>query len=174
MRFKLYREVDESKIPDIINRNLFKVKCEECGEEAILDYSLVLYAENYLIYYKVNEDKIEIKEDKKIKRICTNFNDFKEKLLIFNDGLNDIVVEFVKELLFRSLDEETKKQVREIRLDNAQGDKLVFYLIGAKKYLAVDKEGYEKVLNKLDQTKDTELIEVNKDTYFKYYGMMKK
>ena len=73
LRVKLYREVDETKIPDIISRDLFKVKCE-CGEEVTLNYSLVLYAENYLIYFKANDDKVEIKEHKGIKRICTEFN----------------------------------------------------------------------------------------------------
>ncbi len=173
-RIKLFKEVNQDKIPEIIDRSLFKAKCSECGEEVTLDYSLVLYGEDYLIYYKVNDEKVDIKEERKIKRICTSFKDFKEKILIFRDNLNDVLIEFIKETLLRSIKEDFKDEITDIRYNSLDKNKIVFYAFGTNKYLFVNKEDYDKYLSNFKNIEISDLIEVNKDTYFKYYEMMKK
>ena len=40
--------------------------------------------------------------------------------------------------------------------------------------VAVKRDGYEEMLKKVKPEIDKEFIDVNKDTYFKYYKAMKK
>ena len=137
-RIKLFKEVDQNKIPNIIDRSLFKAKCSECGEEVVLNYSFVLYDEDYLIYYKVNDENVEIKEERKIKRICTSYKDLKEKILIFQNELNDIVIEFIKETLLSSIKEKFKDDITDLRFNSIENNKIVFYAFGADKYIFVN------------------------------------
>ena len=174
LRVKLYQTVDNTKIPDILNRDLFKIKCKACNEEVWLNYSIVLNADNYSIYYKVNDDKIDIPDKKSIMRLCTNYEDFKEKILILEDNLNDILIEFIKKIIVNDLSEDDLDSFNDIRYDGKNEEALIFYLIGLDKFIGFRISVYDDILKRSKFRGVDDLVEITKDTYLNYYKVMPK
>lgn len=91
-----------------LDESLFKWKCESCGHEARLTYPM-LYNDmknRFMIYLIPGiehfqlADKMLEEEFKTLKhinkRIVPDFNTFKEKIFIFESGLDDMAVELTK------------------------------------------------------------------------------
>ena len=91
-----------------MNENLFKWKCQSCGYSARLTYP-VLYNDmknRFMVYLipKIDHFQLadkaleeEFKTLKPIKkRIVPDFNTFKEKIFIFESGLDDMALELTK------------------------------------------------------------------------------
>lgn len=110
---------------DVLNDKLFTYTCMHCGYQARLTYP-VLYNDvkrRFMIYFIPNcektllTDRILEREKVKIrpvkKRLVTSYNDFKEKIIIFEAGLNDMAVELTKLALEVCVMREEKKSVRE-------------------------------------------------------------
>lgn len=93
---------------EALEEKLFKWRCESCGHEARLTYP-VLYNDmknRFMVYlipkverFQLADRKLEeeYKNLKNIrKRIVPDFNTFKEKVFIFESGLDDMSVEITK------------------------------------------------------------------------------
>lgn len=91
-----------------LDESLFKWKCESCGHEARLTYP-ILYNDmkkRFMVYlipriehFQLADKSLEeeFKTLKHIsKRIVPDFNSFKEKIFIFESGLDDMAVELTK------------------------------------------------------------------------------
>lgn len=112
--FERYDRIDVSKTPQftksIIDWELFKFTCNHCGHQVIVDYpTLYVDEENkaiiqYLPSNCSNQNSVlSIKElsaefdiPKYKCRVVTNLEDFVEKVQIFNEGMDDTAIEFMK------------------------------------------------------------------------------
>jgi len=109
---KLYLTVNATNSPrfrdDTLDEKLFKWLCVSCGHEARLTYPF-LYNDmklRFMIYMIPNVDNFQLVDDelekkysaiKNIrKRLAPDFNVLKEKIFIFESGLDDMAVELTK------------------------------------------------------------------------------
>jgi hypothetical protein len=164
-RVKIKNIYSNEDITNILNRDIFKIECTKCNKTTILDYPFTYVDDEHIIYYNM-EDTIE---DNKIKRTCKTFDDIKEKILIFNDNLNDIIIEYIK--LF--IESELKKEnvFSEVRYDSFINNELRFYVINKKEYANIDYSFYENLITKgkLKEVKDAAVIDAN--TCLKYFHL---
>ncbi|MBQ6626692.1 MAG: CpXC domain-containing protein [Ruminococcus sp.] len=108
----LYISINATNDPqfreELLSENLLKWKCENCGFEGRFTYPL-LYNDmkrRFMIYLIPQIDRFQL-EDRSLeddyrnlkgitKRITPDFNSFKEKVFIFESGLDDMAVELTK------------------------------------------------------------------------------
>ena len=108
----LYISINATNDPqfreELLSENLLKWKCENCGYEGRFTYPL-LYNDmkrRFMIYlipqiYRFQLEDRELEDDYRnlkgiTKRITPDFNSFKEKVFIFESGLDDMAVELTK------------------------------------------------------------------------------
>lgn len=109
---KLYMSINATNEPtlraDVLDERLFKFRCQACGYEARLTYP-VLYNDmrnRFMVYLIPEVDRFQL-EDVELeqkyerlqgvrKRLASDFNSFKEKVFIFESGLDDMAVEITK------------------------------------------------------------------------------
>lgn len=109
---KLYMSINATNEPilreDVLDEKLFKFRCTACGYEARLTYPL-LYNDmknRFMVYlipdvdrFQLEDVELEQKYERLIgvrKRIAPDFCSFKEKIFIFESGLDDMAVEITK------------------------------------------------------------------------------
>ncbi len=170
-RIKIRQEYSEEDMSILLDKTAFKHTCLSCEETWYLDYSISVTGKDFLVIYKKEDDFLENKEEKIRMRLCHSFEDFKEKLLLFHDGLDDIVIEFIKDFLYRQLEDSLKEEVREIRYDGCNETNLIFYLLGAKKSIGCTKEFYERLNEKRKQKKIKGCVEINASNYHQYFRL---
>ncbi len=103
-------------IPDIISGKLFTVKCEKCGYKTCVDYPILFndMDHNVMIYYTTRDNARETEKAvelmKKLKcgrvRIVLDQNALREKIAIFNAGLDDRVTEILKLIVIMSVEDQ--------------------------------------------------------------------
>ena len=171
-RVKMISEPTKEMIPSIIDRTFFSHTCKYCDEVITLDYPLKITTENYIVYYTptVNET-IKDKTKNKIKRVCDTYDDLKEKLLILEDNIDDIVIEFIKGFYLKQLDEETRKNVSTIRYNCIDNNNIVLSLIGANKSIACPMFFYQEILRRSRTKKTKYAVQIDSTNYNKYYKM---
>lgn len=109
---EIYTSINAFNDPELrekaLDESLFKWRCESCGHEARLTYP-VLYNDmknRFMVYliprierFQLADRELEEEFDnlKNInKRLVPDFNTFKEKVFIFESGLDDMAVEVTK------------------------------------------------------------------------------
>ena len=154
-RITINDEYNELNIDKLLDRSIFKIKCDKCFQETIVDYNFILKTKNYSISYG---------EQKDVDRITLTYDDFKEKVLIFEDKLNDIIIELMK----KKLNYDIKKDY-ELRYDGMNDKQIIFYSIDSNESYALNKELYDYYKNKykVDNVKDIEITSINFDKYIK-------
>jgi predicted RNA-binding Zn-ribbon protein involved in translation (DUF1610 family) len=92
----------------VLDETLFDWKCPKCGYEAQLIYPCLYHdkSENFMIYVVPNGCDCSLRSVEAVKafpqlegvtkRVVTSLTELKEKILIFEAGLNDYAVELVK------------------------------------------------------------------------------
>ena len=174
IKVKIYDKFNENQIIDIVNREIFKVICSKCGETTYVDYKVDLETPNYYIYYTPASNKSKPLIKGKVTRVCDTYDDFKEKVLMFEDGYNDIVIEFIKTYIKNNLGADELGELREIRYDSTINDNIIFTLIGLKKNVAITKEFYNMLLEKSSFKKTLRAIVIDSTNYYKYHKMNKR
>ena len=167
-RIKVYQELNDNNLEDILNNRIFSFKCKKCSEEITLNYPTKYITNDYHIYYEVNDNKII--DNFPLSRVCYSMDDFKEKIMIFNDQLNDIVISFIKCYIMDSLGEENKN-VSNIRYNDLSDDQINFYLIGLNKYASVPYTFYQKLLQKCKIKNPKECVSIDMSNFRKYFKM---
>ena len=152
-RITINDEYNETHIDKLIDKSIFKITCENCNTNIILDYNFVLRTKKYSISYGDNKD---------VDRICKSIDDFKEKVLIFEDDLNDIFVELAK----KKIEYELKKELN-LRYDGCEKDRLIFYSLIDENSYSFNRELYDYYLKKY-KTDNLKNVEINELNYFKY------
>ncbi len=123
----VYKTVNANTDPDLrtalLNGELLHFKCMDCGYEAELKYPL-LYNDvknAFMIYYLPDIDRETITDedlekqfpdlDDITRRLVSSFNELKEKIHIFESGLDDEVIEVVKAALKDVVEKRTNDTV---------------------------------------------------------------
>lgn len=171
LRVKVYTKLDESQIPDIINRNIFKVTCSRCNEVTCVDYLVDLETPTYYLYYTPASNKSKPNIKGKITRVCDTYDDFKEKILILEEGLNDILIEFIKMYIKNELREDDLAELRYVRFDSVIDDNIIFTLVGLKKNVAIKKDFYDSLLEKSTFKRPLRAIVLDRENFWKYHRM---
>lgn len=168
-RFKYNETIAINKIEDIYNKNIIKHKCKNCGTEIMVDQPLSIDKEDYCIYY-INGVTEYNKKDKvtKTTRICDTYDDFKEKVLIFENSLNDLVIELIKSMIIYKLEEDVRKELRDVRYDSTNDKGLVFYLVGVNKCVQFPLSVYEELKKNSKIKKISTCIHVDSTNYNNY------
>lgn len=170
-RIKIRREIISDEIDKVIDRSIFKLECLSCHEQIVVDYPMKVVDDKYIIYYTPTETAEIEDETREYMRVCDTFDDFKEKLMIMHDELNDIVIEFIKDYSLNQLDDELRSKVRDIRYDGSNEENLIFYLIGAKQSIGVNRALYTSILNNCKLKSIKKCVNVDHNTYRKYFKM---
>ena len=167
-RFKYSEIVPVDKVTDIYNKNIIKHKCKYCGEEIMVDQPLLIEKDTYKVIYVNGQTECSKDKVDKPTRLCDTYDDFKEKVLIFEDDLNDLVIELIKGMLIYKLDEDVRRDVRDIRFDSKTDDKLKFFLIGLGKGIEFPLSIYNNMLKRSKIKKIKTCIHVDINNYNKY------
>ncbi|MGN0551141.1 MAG: CpXC domain-containing protein [Acutalibacteraceae bacterium] len=110
---------------DVLNDSLFVYKCSHCGYTARLEYPVLYNDEKnrFMIYYIPNSDRqhltdrvlerdnINIAPIKK--RLVSGNNSFKEKIILFEAGLDDMAAELTKLALRAAIKRQDHMDVRD-------------------------------------------------------------
>lgn len=104
-------DLDPEAKKELMDGTLFQFNCPHCGHQCNVDYGMLYHdmAHQVMVYY-VSEDSVEKTQkmfsdiDGKIgipmpgyrKRIVTNQNALREKAIIFENELDDRVIELIK------------------------------------------------------------------------------
>ena len=157
IKVKVYNHLDESRITDIVNKDIFKVTCKDCNEEFYVEYPFELDTPKYHLFYTPYDDEEKEIIKNKINRKCNTFEDLREKIFIFEADLNDVVIEYLKAYIGGQLKND---EIKDIRFDSIIDERLVFALIGLEQNAALDISIYNELLKK-SKVKDNLLIDCN-------------
>ena len=172
-------DLDPDAKQQLLDGTLFRFKCECCGYESNIVYP-ILYndmSNNVMIYF-VKEDEIEeIKSSFAFKsefgqamadyrtRIVTDQNSLREKAIIFENKLDDRVVEIIKLIYFSNLRQtqpDAKVEVAYFMVDN--GEYYIHFLGETPLTAKVSSSLYEQVANdfvsKLEKVEDEYIIDM--------------
>lgn len=170
-RIKIVTEINKENVEKVITREIFKYNCKDCNESIYLDHELIIETDKYFILYLPTQPKDINVSSNKIMRICDTFDNLKEKLMIFEDDLFDITIEFIKDYIKSRLEEEALKDLEEIRYDGKNEENLLFYLLGVKKTVGIPISFYEEIFKKLKYKKINKCVLIDNNTYSNYYKM---
>lgn len=164
-QIKIYQTITDELFSSVVDRSLFVYSCSRCKEEIILDYPVIYQGNGYRIGYNIDLEK----KHEDVDRLCLTYDDFKEKIIIYNDGLNDLIIEFIKEFIFFQL--EKKEALECIRYNGIIDDKLSFFIMGPSKTSVFSFDFYNDLSAraKIKKIKDNTIID--KDTYRKYFKL---
>ena len=174
---KLYTSINATNNPhlrnEVLEENLFHWRCHSCGHEARLTYPLLYndMKKRFMIYLIPEIDRFQLadneleEEFKNLigirKRLAPDFNTFKEKLFIFENGLDDMAVEMTKLAISESVARKLKlREVTEgyLSMYDRESNTMGFtFLIGLEKepYIqSVRLEIYSKSLAIVDEIAD--------------------
>lgn len=150
---KLYTSVNATNNPylrkEILEENLFKWRCHSCGHEVCLTYPMLYndMKKRFMIYFIPEIDRFQLadneleEEFKNLvgirKRLAPNFNTLREKIFIFENGLDDMAVEMTKLAISESVAHKLKlKEVTEgyLSMYDRESNTMGFtFLIGLEK-----------------------------------------
>ena len=162
-----YDTINPKSSPNLRNRiiggSIFEIECEKCHEKFSTLYPCMYYDadKKFKIYLRTKDSPSEPfgynYNPEYIYRITDSFNDFREKVMIFDDGYNDKAIEFLKSFLVDRYQQGRKEKVIQTYYNGMQKGNLRFILyLNNNTY--VDSFLPDSVLHKL--TKDLEFEEV--------------
>ena len=156
--FGSYENIDLSMSPElkekIINEELFKFTCEECGKTALIAFPCLFNdMEKKMLIWLIGDYSAEQKEalDKDLvesaaneaeksfaasyqRRIVGSINDLKEKIIIADDDLDDRVVELLKILCVNEvIDQLMGLTIQEVRYNSTKKGQKFLVLVFAEK-----------------------------------------
>lgn len=142
-KYTLINVTEKPEYKEMLLKNqLFLFGCEECGLKAPLTYDCIyLDRKKKLVIAMSLEEPKEWKELVEElagqtgyqKRIVDNINDMKEKILIFDNLLDDRIVEMSKVMLLKQLENEMKDDVLQNVLFDYSGSEMFFIVFFEKK-----------------------------------------
>lgn len=142
--FRICTKIDIGQNPELLNslysRDIFKFTCPECGEEIIVAYDCTLiskadkYAVSLIVDGDDSTDTATLTVDGFKLRIVRSINALVEKVALFEDDIDDKVIELYKIMLEDQFEEE-KPDAELLGIyyggSNAEDNTLLFYIITA-------------------------------------------
>ena len=121
----------------LLKKLFFKFKCPDCYKDFQAEYSVLFenLENNLLIYYVPEKETATMKKVEKISvvnamgnklRIVNNQNELLEKILVTQDRLDDIIIEYVKHVIVNSVAKEQKDKVKNLYYSGTKDDTLHF------------------------------------------------
>ena len=170
-RVKIIETVEKDKIAKVIDKSIFKQECKKCHEIISVEYPLKVQGNEYLIYYTPGKNLALEKNTSKINRVCDTFEDLKEKILILEDDLNDIIIEVVKDEIKNNLDQLDIKNIDDlerIRYNSKNEKYLNFSLVGIGKLVGFEIIKYQNLVKKIKIKKIDKSVLIDEYTYKNY------
>lgn len=126
--FQTVNVTTDSELHDkVLSGELFRFRCSSCGHEAELKYP-VLYNDmkhKFMVYYIPEIDRASVLDEKLeseyakyeelegiTRRLVGSFNELKEKIHIFESGLDDRAMEIAKVALYDVVSKRTGEEVK--------------------------------------------------------------
>lgn len=115
--FTLWSQIDAKENPELrealFKNELFSFTCPHCGEEAIISYPFLYQDGDSFRIFFTNDHKVrkDLLESDITTRIVTSRNRLCEKIVIFEAGLDDRVIELLKVLYSHQLQQENPNAV---------------------------------------------------------------
>lgn len=150
----------------VLTGEIFKFKCNKCGCEARINYSSLYHQmeDRIMIYYVQNEEDYEsacnmfsgedmpeifenLMAEKYLYRIVTSPGELREKIIIFDNGLDDRVIEIAK-IFYIGQAKEQGIKVKHIFFDvSSEASICLLYLtkMERQKMASIEKELLEKI-----------------------------
>ena len=194
--FTLWNSVNVSLNPELNDKvksqSLFQFKCEECGETFTVEYPVLYHdvANKFMVQYLPNsttEDDIE-KFEKEKKEAIEVLNQFTNmgykfrtvrtmgnlisKIYTFENSLNDLPVEFLKNVVYNESPAEQRSNLFDICFDGIDTEsKLMFvlrYTDGTSLMCKIPKNTYDEAINNLKFVEPEYYSEVTMGNVFGY------
>lgn len=182
--FRMYDSVNVSLDPqlrdEVLSGRIFEWKCPKCGDTVSVRYDLLYHDMDnaFQIYYSpsncsgindmINEMLSKYPGMRKLSRTVESLNALREKIYIFESGLNDIAIELTKAVIKYSKDSKIAEGselrfVKLVNLDNdSSKDKLLFKQIidgqPQEGIIIIEKEDYEKYLGEISSNERFKML----------------
>lgn len=166
IRTKIYHELSSSNLEMVMDMDYVKIKCSKCNETIVLNYDMKFITDSFHVFYTPNKE--EIVDNFPISRITYTHDDFKEKILILNDNLNDLVISFLKCYINDSMKLNEYDGFKELRYNEKKEDSLEFYAIGIDKFLSVPMDYYDNLIKSSKFKKCNEAVLIDEVTFRDY------
>lgn len=152
---------------DVKTGKLFKAVCPNCQMTYHLNYP-VLYEDkqhHFMIYYIPNESKNvqvdfpDTNDSSYTYRIAGTYFEFIEKILIFENQLNDIVIELIKAVMLQK--EKNLQKCKGVYFAALSDKKISFQILGHEHaFISYPRDAYEELAKNLKfrQIDDFQLI----------------
>ncbi len=118
--FRVWDSINTMENPEmkeaVRNDEAFRFHCGDCGASAMLNYNFLYHEPENRLFIFCDADGSDYSEMRGVltdqtnafkdytRRIVLSYNDFKEKLLIFDAGLNDKIIEIMKSGIYANLE----------------------------------------------------------------------
>lgn len=144
-KFRMWKTINTADDPQmkaaVRKKENFRMVCDKCGEVINADHPFLYHEpENQLmIYYVREEDNETVQNDLGatfpgyIRRTVNFQNDLIEKLMIFDAGLDDRVIELVKAIFLNEFYKVNRTaNIEEVLFDTSSGDMRIILLNGGR------------------------------------------
>lgn len=195
-KFTMWNSVNVTLNPElndkIKNQSLFKFKCEECGEEFIVEYPILYHDVNnkFMVQYlpdtapQEDVEKFE-KEREDAKEVLNQFTNMGykfrtvrtrgnliSKIHTFENNLNDLSVEFLKNVVYNESPAEQREKLADICFDGIdEENKLMFILIyndGNSLMCKIPRNTYDDATNNIEFIEPEYYSEITMGNVFGY------
>lgn len=170
-RIKIYSSVSREEIKKVIDKSIFTHECKKCQEKVSVEYPLKVIGNNYTIFYTPSQNETINDCPSQINRVCDTYADLKEKILILEDNLNDILIEEIKNQIKNNLDIlDIKKSgdIERIRYNSRDESNIYFSLVGINQLVGISISHYQNMESKITLKKINKSILIDEYTYKNY------
>lgn len=170
-RIKIYTKVTEGDIKKIIDKSIFKHECKKCHEIISVEYPLTVEGEKYTIYFTPGQNNSIDECPSNINRVCDTYADLKEKILILEANLNDIVIEALKSQIKNKLPElkiSDLDNLERLRYNSFDPSYISFSLVGIDKLVGISVNEYYALEDNLKIKKIKKSVLIDEYTYKNY------
>ncbi len=124
--FLVWDSINTAEQPEmkekVRNDEAFRFHCPDCGASALLNYNFLYHQQEDQLLIYVSADGSDASQMETLlsgraaafdgykKRIVCSYNEFKEKLLIFDAGFDDRIVEIIKSSVWDNVEAHHKEQ----------------------------------------------------------------
>lgn len=189
-KFTIWHSINVDVNPETRNKvktgNIFKYECENCGKVFSVEYRFLYHdiSNRFMIWYfprkeyDINKELEELNRGQVSEIFNKNFNEklrmvddkrsLIEKINIFEDRLNDLIIEIIKNIIL----EQIQDQSVEIFYNGMEDDMLKFWITN-NKGAGFPYDSYIKILNDYIVSEPQKCAIIDKNTVFGYVELKK-
>ena len=168
IEFTMWQSINDEMsfaMNDIITGKLFEAECKKCGKKTNVHYPILVndMAHRVMIYYTFPEGKEQTEKalefikkmyDGRV-RIVTDQASLREKVAIFNEELDDRIIELLKAIVIAQIQDQLgNKEVQGAYYIPDDNPRFEIIYDGGSGYVAFDKDFYNEVRDEFVQVED--------------------